>query len=97
MSNKVSIFINLIEKKGEKNLDILNLPNKNKITKNKIKYIDTKNYKLNELILWYSFIDENLNKLFDPDTSEKIFLELLMNLYEDSELDPIMIFINEKS
>ena len=48
-------------------MDILNLPNKNKI-----KIIDTKNYILNELILWYSFEDDNLNKLFDPDTSEKV-------------------------
>ena len=60
-------------------MDILNLPNKNKITENKIKYIDTKNYKLNELILWYSFIDENLNKLFDQDTSEK---KIYGNIYE---------------
>ena len=59
--------------------------------------IDTKNYKLHELIFWYSFVEENFNKIFDPDTSEKESMELTMNLYKDSELDPIMTFISEKN
>lgn len=61
-----------------------------------MKIIHTKNYKLHELIFWYSFIEENLNKLFDPDTNEKSAMELIMNLYKDSELNPLMTFISEK-
>jgi len=90
--NKVIIFINLVEKENEKKkLDTLFLPNKDQI-----RMIDTKNYKLHELIFWYSFVEENFNKIFDPDTSEKESMELTMNLYKDSELDPIMTFISEK-
>ena len=90
--NKVNIFINLVGKESEKKkLDTLYLPNKETM-----KIIDTKNYKLHELIFWFSFVEENLNKLFDPDTSEKESMELTMNLYKDSELDPIMTFISEK-
>ena len=75
----------------KKKLDILNLPNKDQM-----KIIDTKNNKLNELILWFSFIKDNFKQLFDPDTSEQRSMELTMNLYKDSELDPIMTFISEK-
>ena len=91
LNNKVNIFINLIGKKDEKNVDILYLPNKNQK-----KIIETNNYKLNELLFWYSFNEENLNKLLDPDTNERTYMELSMNLYKDSELDPIMTYINEK-
>ena len=90
--NKVIIFINLVGKGNEKKkLDTLFLPNKDQI-----RMIDTKNYKLHELIFWYSFVEENFNKLFDPDTSEKESMELTMNLCKDSELDQIMTFISEK-
>ena len=90
--NKVKYFIDLVGKENEKKkLDTLDLPNKDQM-----KIIDTKNYKLHELIFWHSFIGENLNKLFDPDTDEKSAMELMMNLYKDSELDPLMTFISEK-
>ncbi len=90
--NKVYIFINLVGKETEtKKMDTLFLPNKEQI-----RMIDTKNYKLHELLFWYSFVEDNFNKLFDPDTSEKESMELTMNLYKDSELDPIMTFISEK-
>jgi len=90
--NKVKYFIDLAGKENEnKKMDTLYVPNKDQL-----KIIDTKNYKLHELLFWYSFIEENLNKLFDPDTSEKSSMELMMNLYKDSELDPIMTFISEK-
>ena len=90
--NNLIIFINLVGKGNEKKkLDTLFLPNKDQI-----RMIDTKNYKLHELIFWYSFVEENFNKLFDPDTSEKESMELTMNLCKDSELDPIMTFISEK-
>lgn len=62
--NKVSIFINLVRKENEQKLDILNLPNKDQMN-----YFDTKNYKLYDLIFWFSFNEENINILFDPDTS----------------------------
>ena len=88
--NKVKYFIDLAGKEHEKKkLDTLYLPNKDQM-----KIIDTKNYILHKLIFWHSFIEENLNKLFDPDTDEKSAMELMMNLYKDSELDPLMTFIS---
>lgn len=90
--NKVTIFINLVGKENEKKkLDTLFLPKKDQM-----KILDNKNYKLPELIFWFSLIKENLNKLFDPDTSEKESMEIIMKLYKVSELDPILTFISEK-
>ena len=54
------------------------------------------NYKLYEIIFWFSFIDDGLNQLLDPETNEQNFMELSMNLYKDPDLDPIITFINEK-
>ena len=51
---------------------------------------------LYNLIFWYCDIEENLNKLFDQETSQKTYMELTMHLYKESELDPIMTYINEK-
>ena len=39
---------------------------------------------------------KNLCMIYDPDTDEKSAMELMMNLYKDSELDPLMTFISEK-
>jgi hypothetical protein len=47
-------------------------------------------------MFWFSFNEENLNKLFDPEIDERTFMEIYMNLYKDCELDPIMTFISEK-
>ena len=91
LKNKVKIFINLIGKEKETKLDLLNLPNKDQM-----KLIESKNNKIYELIFWFSFIEENLNRLFAPDITEKTSMELIMDLYKDSELDPIMTFISEK-
>ena len=89
LQKKVKIFTNLIK---QKETDILNLPNKN----NKIKIIDTSNYKIYELIFWYSLIEENLNDLLNSKTSYETYWKLTMNLNKYSELDPIMTFIGEK-
>ena len=90
--NRVNIFINLIKTENEKKkLDTLFLPNKDQY-----KIIDTKNYFLYELIFWYSSIEDNLNKLFDINTTEKESMELTMNLYKNNELDPLMSFISDK-
>ena len=92
LSKKVNSFINLIGKGSiTSKFDTLNLPKKDFSNIN-----DEKIYKFNDFILWFSFVDENLNKLFDPDTSEKANIEIINNLYKDSELEQIMEFINEK-
>ena len=58
--------------------------------------IDMKKYQLYEYIFWFSFIDDGLNQLLDPETDEKTYMELSMDLYKDADLDPIITFINEK-
>ena len=80
-----------MKKKKNNILDTLYLPEKN-IDIN----IDMQNYKLYEIIFWFSFIDDGLNQLLDPETNEQNFMELSMNLYKDPDLDPIITFINEK-
>ena len=55
-----------------------------------------KKYQLYEYIFWFSFIDDGLNQLLDPETDEKTYMELSMDLYKDADLDPIITFINEK-
>ena len=93
LKKEVNSFINLIGKEStSKEFDTLNLPNRIDI----MNIDDIKNYKYNDFILSFSLVDENLNKLFDPDTSEKANIEIINNLYKDSELDPIMTFISEK-
>ena len=89
--NKVQIFIELIEKQNERKIDSLNLPNKEQK-----ELLDIKDYKKYELLFWYCDMEEKLNILIDPKSSEKTYMELTMNLYEDSELEPILSYINEK-
>ena len=92
LQNKTNVFMNLIGRKDENNIDTLLLPNKNDSNID----IDMKHFKLYELIFWYSLIDEGLSKLLDPETDERAFMEISMNLYKDMELDPIITYINEK-
>ena len=92
LHNKVDVFLNLIDKKDKNKLDTINFPNKNNIDMN----IDMKKYQLYEYIFWFSFIDDGLNQLLDPETDEKTYMELSMDLYKDADLEPIITFINEK-
>ena len=89
IKKKVKIFMNLIK---QKNIDNLNLPNKNDI----IKIIDITKYKLYELIFWYSFIEENLMELMNSKTADESYWKIEMSLNEYNELYPIMTFISEK-
>ena len=94
INNYIKIIANDNLKINENN--ILNLPNQQ--NSDLIKFLDDKDnklYNLYNLIFWYCDIEENLNKLFDQKTSQKTYMELTMNLYKESELDPIMTYINE--
>ena len=71
MHNEVNVFINLADRIDENNIDTLFLPNKNILL---IK-IDMKHFKLNELLLWYTLMDDGLIKLLDPEVDERTFME----------------------
>ena len=40
-------------------------------------------------LFWFSFIDDGLNQLLDPETDEKTYMELSMDLYKDADLDQL--------
>ena len=96
IENKVNVFLDLIGKESKNKVDTIYFPEKN-IDKND-KNISTimKNYQLYEIIFWFSSVDFQLNELLDPEIDEKNFMELLMELYNDSDLDSIITYINEK-
>ena len=91
LKNKVNIYIKSIGKK-EQNNEILNLPNKEQI----MRIIDTSNYKIYELIFWFSFIEENLKELLGINTTEEDKIQLENNLSKYNELEPIMKFIHDR-
>ena len=95
LENKVNVFIDLIGKGNNRNDDIIYLPNNNDIKLIDIK--ENKKYQLYKFIFWYSFINDSLNKLLDPEINEKTYMEISMELYKDIFLDPIITFINKKN
>ena len=47
-------------------------------------------------MIWYSFAEENLDKLFDTSTNQETYMKLTMEFYKDSYLDNLIAFINDK-
>ena len=96
LQNNVKSFINSIEKKHC--LDTLDLPSKEIIkynyNKNNKKY--EKISKKYELLFWFNSIEEKLDLIFDINTNEKEYMDLIMSLINDCDLEPILTFINDK-
>ncbi len=93
LKNEVNNLINIINLENEKLIDALNLPNKNEI---KIIDINKKNLILYDILFWYSYTLEKLEKLSDKNISKKSSIELTKNLLMESELEPIVNYINDK-
>ena len=93
LKNEVNNLINIVNLENEKLIDALNLPNKNEI---KIIDINKKNLILYDILFWYSCTLEKLEKLSDKNISKKSSIELTKNLLMESELEPIINYINDK-
>ena len=91
LKNQLNILIDLTLRKNNKNLDYLNLPNKNDI-----RIIDTENYMIYDLIFWFSSIEGYLEKLMHKNTHDDTYFKLVTILNQHNELEPIMKFIREK-
>lgn len=96
LQKRVKLFIKYVKKEEEEKFDTINLPNKARI----IKIIDTKKLRIYKFIFWYSLINENLEEIFDFDTPEDTYKNILninsKKYNKKGKLDPIIEFIREK-
>ena len=93
LESKVNTFLDVIDKKNYNKQDNMFFPKKLTDTD---EFDIMKKFEIYNLILWFSYNDEEINKLLSPETDEKDFIEISMNLFEDTDLDQIISFINEK-
>ena len=93
LESRVNKYFDLIKKqKRKKNFDALNLPYKEiKLYNDNIPLL-----KIYKLLFWYSFVENNLNLLFDINTNEDTCFNISFILGRDSELESINTRIEEK-